>query len=194
MSTASANAAISAQDEGRSERKLRLRGLFAIAVLLPLTFAEQSYDNVMELLHGEELFPREVTWGDTADFGGSEWRLANLRGGKGVEGVPDDAYAVLADFTVKIDDPDLPKRWSICKLMLVDADGRRWFPTTIRGLPPMGDARTCGSAIFSGAKKGDTLKISETFIVPDDAIKTVRPAIGLASEQPYFLLFERPPA
>ncbi|RVC16554.1 hypothetical protein EN884_12305, partial [Mesorhizobium sp. M7A.F.Ca.AU.001.01.1.1] len=51
----------------------------------------------------------------------------------------------------------------------------------------------CTSAIFSGAKKGEIISVGETFIVPEDAIETIRPAIGLGSERPWFLRFQRPP-
>jgi len=50
--------------------------------------------------------------------------------------------------------------------------------------------QTCTSAIFSGAKSGDTLNLRETFLVPKDATKTIRPTVGLASERPHFLLFQ----
>jgi len=53
-----------------------------------------------------------------------------------------------------------------------------------------GDVQTCTSAIFSGAKSGDTLNLRETFLVPKDATKTIRPTVGLASERPHFLLFQ----
>jgi len=77
--------------------------------------------------------------------------------------------------------------------MLVDADGRIWLPESVPGVRLPDGAMSCNSAIFSGAKAGDVLKISETFTVPEDATKTIRPAVGLGSERPYYLRFDRPP-
>ncbi|MBA1141461.1 hypothetical protein [Mesorhizobium neociceri] len=50
--------------------------------------------------------------------------------------------------------------------------------------------QTCISAIFSGAKTGDTLNLRETFLVPKEATKSIRPALSVASERPHFLLFQ----
>jgi hypothetical protein len=40
--------------------------------------------------------------------------------------------------------------------------------------------------------KGDKLKIRETFMVPKDAIATIQAAVGVGSERPYYLRFQRP--
>jgi len=174
------------------EKKWRRRSLVALAILLPLTLAETCYDSASEWLHGEDLIARDVDFGQSVPFGGSDWKLADLRGGKAGR-LPDHAFAVIATFSVKIGDPDLQKQWLGCKLMLTDAAGRRWLPDVIAGvsLPP--GVMNCSSAIFSGAGKGDVLTIGDTFTVPEDAIKTIRPAVGLGSERPWYLRFQRPP-
>ncbi|BCG79197.1 hypothetical protein [Mesorhizobium sp. 113-3-3] len=174
------------------EKKWRRRSLVAIAILLPLTLAETSYESAREWLHGEDLITRDVDFGQSVAFGGSDWKLADLRGGKAGR-LPDHAFAVIATFTVTIDDPDLQKQWLGCKLMLTDAAGRRWLPDVVAGLGLPQGVMNCTSAIFSGAKKGDVLTIGDTFIVPEDAIKTIRPAVGLGSERPWYLRFQRPP-
>ncbi|TSE13635.1 hypothetical protein C1D09_002905 [Mesorhizobium intechi] len=181
-----------ASEDPRRERKWRRRSLVALAILLPLTLAETCYDSLREWLHGEDLIARDVDFGQSAPFGGSDWKLADLRGGKAGR-LPDHAFAVIATFTVTIGDPNLQKQWLGCKLMLTDAAGRRWLPDFISGVSLPAGLMTCTSAIFSGAKRGDVLTIGDTFIVPEDAIKTIRPAVGLGSERPWYLRFQRPP-
>lgn len=181
-----------AGDERQAEKKGRRRSLVALAILLPLTLAETSYDSVREWLHGEDLIARDVEFGQSVPFGGSEWRLADLRGGKAGR-LPEHTFAVIATFSVTVGDPDLQKQWLGCKVMLTDAAGRRWLPDFISGVSLPDGVMNCTSAIFSGAKKGGVITVGETFIVPEDAVKTIRPAVGLGSERPWFLRFQRPP-
>ncbi|RVC52391.1 MAG: hypothetical protein EOS65_10455 [Mesorhizobium sp.] len=177
-------------ESGQGERKWRRRSLWALLLLVPLALAGQAYDSVKTLLGGEDLFPRQVAWGQSAHFGGSDWKLTDLSGAFGMSNLPPDSVPVLADFSVKVGDPDLQKLWLGCKVMLIDAEGRRWSPTSLVSLKAPGDAHTCVSAIFSGARRGDTLNLRETFLVPRQATKTIRPAVGLASERPHFLFFQ----
>jgi hypothetical protein len=181
-----------AGDARQAETKWRRRGFGALAILLPLTLAEISYDSVREWLHGEDLVARDVDFGQSMPFGGSDWRLADLRGGKAGR-LPEHAFAVIATFAVTVGDPDLQKQWLGCKLMLTGATGRRWLPDFISGVSLPDGVMNCTSAIFSGAKKGDVITVGETFIVPEDAVKTIRPAVGLGSERPWYLRFQRPP-
>jgi hypothetical protein len=181
-----------AVSDRQAEKKWHRRSLIALAVLLPLTLAETSYDSVREWLHGEDLVARDVDFGQSVPFGSSDWRLADLRGGKAGR-LPNDALAVIATFTVKVGDPDLQKQWLGCKLMLTDAAGRRWLPDVISGVSLPDGVVNCTSAMFSGAKKGDVITVGDTFIVPEDAVKTIRPAVGLGSERPWYLRFQRPP-
>ncbi|TGQ64056.1 hypothetical protein EN829_021140 [Mesorhizobium sp. M00.F.Ca.ET.186.01.1.1] len=176
----------------QAERTWRRRGLAALVLLLPLTLAEASHDSVREWLHGEDLIARDVDFGQSVPFGGSDWKLADLRGGKAGR-LPDNAFAVIATFSVTVGDPDLQKKWLGCKLMLTDAAGRRWLPDVISGVSVPDGVVNCTSAIFSGARKGDVITVGDTFIVPENAVKTIRPAIGLGSERPWYLRFQRPP-
>ena len=61
------------------ERRWRRRSLWALLLLVPLALAEQSYEGVMRLLHNQDLLARDVAWKQAAEFGGSEWRLTDLR-------------------------------------------------------------------------------------------------------------------
>jgi len=89
---------------------------------------------------------------------------------------------------------DLENRWSRCKVMLVDTEGHTWLPASIAGLRLLEGMMGCNSAMFSGAKSGDVLKLGETFIVPGYATSGIRAAVGLGSERPYYLRFARPSA
>ena len=177
------------QENSAGERKWRRRGLWSLILLVPLALAVEGYDSVKALLGNNDLFARRVAWGQSAHFGGSDWKLTDLRGAFGMANLPPDSVPVLADFQVKIGNPDLQKLWLGCKIMLIDKDGRRWSPTSIVSLKATGNVQTCISAIFSGAKSGDTLNLRETFLVPKEATKSIRPAVSVASERPRFLLF-----
>ena len=85
--------------EGRSgtERKWRRRALWALVVLLPAVIVETSYGSVRTFLGNEDLIARDVAWGSTAHFGGSDWQLTDLRTALGMEGLPANAVPVLAD-------------------------------------------------------------------------------------------------
>jgi hypothetical protein len=186
--------AVTEERKPAGERRWRRRSLFALIVLLPVAYAEMSYRSLTELLTAEDLVAREVPWGTSVSFGGSEWRLEDLRAALGMEEVPPDATAVLADFTVKVGNPDLQKLWLGCRIGLVDAAGRQWSPRSVDGLRLPAGVMGCNSAIFSGAKPGDVLEVSETFLVPRDATATIRATVGLGSERPWYLRFERPPS
>lgn len=175
-----------------SERRWWLRSLLALIVLVPAALAVMSYDDVKELLRNQDFFAKDVAWGKKARFGGSDWQLTDLRAALGRADIPPEVVPVLVDLTVTVGETDLQSLWLSCKIMLIDAAGRRWLPTAAVSFRQTDDTMTCNSAIFSGAKTGDALKIRETFLVPKDATATIRPAVGVASERPGFLLFQRP--
>lgn len=178
------------REQEAGERKWRHRSLWSLVLLLPLALAVETHDSVKALLAGNDLFERRVAWGQSAHFGGSDWKLTDLRGAFGMANLPPDSVPVLADFLVKVGDPDLKTLWLGCKVMLIDAEGRRWLPTSAIALNAPGDVQTCTSAIFSGARSGDTINLRETFLVSKEATKSIRPAVGVASERPRFLLFQ----
>ena len=178
----------------RDELRWRRRSLAALLLLVPLALAVASYESLRSLLRSEDLFARDVAWGSAAAFGGSKWRLVELKGGKDFAGLPPGAVAVEADFEVMVGDADLENRWSRCKVMLVDTEGHTWLPASIAGLRLPEGMMGCNSAMFSGAKSGDVLKLGETFIVPGYATSGIRAAVGLGSERPYYLRFARPSA
>ncbi|RAZ92778.1 hypothetical protein DPM33_02590 [Mesorhizobium hawassense] len=178
------------QERRVGERKWRRRSLWSLVLLIPLALGVEAYDSVKALLGDNDLFARRVAWGQSTHFGGSDWKLTDLRGAFGMSNLPPDSVPVLADFQVKVGDPDLQHLWLGCKVMLIDKDGRRWSPTSIVSLKTTDKVETCVSAIFSGAKSGDTLNLRETFLVPKEATKSIRPAVSVAGERPRFLLFQ----
>ena len=71
-------------DSGVGEKKWRRRSLWALLVLIPLTLAAEAYDSVKAFLADNDLFERRVAWGQSAHFGGSDWKLTDLRGAFGM--------------------------------------------------------------------------------------------------------------
>ena len=182
-----------AAEAAPSEKKWRRLSLWALAVLLPATIAETGYQPAKALLQGDDLIARDVASGDEQHFGGSDWRLDAMQTtDAGAGKLPAEAAPVFVDFSVTVGDPDLEKMWLGCKVRLVDASGRSWSPTYVDVLPALDDRTSCSSAAYSGAKAGDTLKIRETFLVPKEALTSVRATVGVSSERPFYLRFERP--
>ena len=188
-----AQAGSTATGELSTERRWRRRCLLGLLLLFPATIAAQAYGNVAELLRNRDILARDVAAGEEAAFAGSTWQLQKLAAADGIDPrrLPANAVPVLADFTVTVGDPDLQKLWMLCKITLADAAGRRWSPT-LTPISSPDDLQTCNSAMFSGAKSGDTLKIRETFIVPRETVARIRVNLGVASERPYYLRFSRP--
>lgn len=149
MSAVSTELQPTADGGPQAEKKWRRLSLAALAILLPLTLAETGYDSVRAWLRGEDLVARDVDFGQSVPFGGSDWRLADLRGGKAGR-LPDHAFAVIATFSVTIGDPDLQKQWLGCKLMLTDAAGRRWLPDFISGVSLPDGVMNCRSSQAPG--------------------------------------------
>lgn len=175
-----------------TEQRWWWRSLLALIVLIPAALAVMSYDSVKALLGNQDFFAEDVAWKSKARFGGSDWQLTDLRAALGRSDIAPDLVPVLVDFTVTVGEPDLQKLWLGCRIMLIDAADRHWLPTGAVSFRQADDAKTCVSAMFSGAKSGDTLKVRETFLVPKDATATIRPAVSVGSERPSFLLFQRP--
>jgi hypothetical protein len=188
-----AQAGSTATGDLSTERRWRRRCLWGLLLLFPVTIAAQAYGNVAELLRNRDILARDVVAGKEAAFAGSTWQLRKLAAAEGIDPrrLPANSVPMLADLTVMVGDPDLQKLWMLCKITLTDAAGRRWSPT-LTPISSPDDLKTCNSAMFSGAKSGDTLKIRETFIVPRDAVATIRVNLSVASERPYYLRFGRP--
>ncbi|TKT69693.1 hypothetical protein [Aquamicrobium sp. LC103] len=181
-------------ETGAAEKKWRRRSLWALTILLPAAIAFSGYDQVSLLLRGNDLIARDAKVGTDVTFGGSDWRLEAMSTLNDTSSLrlPEGAVPIFVDYTVKVGDPDLERLWMGCRITLVDAGGRSWLPTSVRLLPSSDEQMTCNSAVFSGAKTGDTLKIREAFLVPEDAVATIRPTLGLGSERPYYLRYLRP--
>jgi len=135
-------------------------------------------------LRGNDLMARDVPTGMEVPFGGSMGRLTGIPVVRGVDParLPANSIPVLVDLAVTVGDADLQSRGLGCKIMLSDPAGRSWAPTATFFMRASDDVMSCNSAIFSGAKSGEALKIRET--VPRDVAETVRATIGVGSEGP----------
>ncbi len=176
------------------ERLWRRRSLALLAVLLPLTIAVTAYDSVRQWWTGRDLFAREAAGDAPAGFGGLRWQLTGLRmtpapaGGR----IPADAMAVVAQFSVQATGAQPARAPLECVVSLEDGEGRRWTPTLALPLPRASE-RECNAAIRAAAKEGGTQRVQHAFLVPREVAATLRPAISLASQRPYYLRFARRP-
>lgn len=191
-----------------TERKWRRRCLWALPLLLLLAVFALGYEHLYWLWHGNTVLARNVEAGETASFGGSEWRLASVtsRSDIKLERIPPGFTLVVVDFAtkvgsaknvLKVGDTTFEQLWGACKVGLMDPQGRRWQAISLGYAPelyPTGGAiDTCGSHSQAMPPPETVVGIRETFAVPQDVARTVRPTLSLDGEQPYFLLFERPP-
>ncbi|MBA8877429.1 hypothetical protein [Phyllobacterium myrsinacearum] len=179
-----------------SERRWRRRSLWALLLLVPLTLFVISYDDLKEMGKSDDFLPIDVSAGQSARYGGSDWQFVGLR--TVTEGIksktpPANAVPVVARFIVEIGEPDLRNLWVMCSIKLVDASGRSWSPTSVPGLPrPADGIETCISTIFAEVGKGTRRVVEETYLVPANIVGELRPTIGMRGERPYYLRFARP--
>ncbi|WP_454857331.1 hypothetical protein [Rhizobium binxianense] len=190
-----------------TERKWRRRCLRALPVLLPLAAFALGYEHLYWLWHGNTILSRNVRAGETASFGGSEWRLASMASRSDIkpERIPPGFALVIVDLAarvgsarniLKVGDTTFEQLWGACKVGLLDPQGRRWQAISLGYAPELypagGTIDTCGSHSQAMPPPETVVSIRETFVVPQDVVRTVRPTLSLDGEQPYFLLFERP--
>jgi len=178
-----------------SERRWRRLSLWSLILLVPLALLETSYDSAKELWRTNDLWPRDVAAGQPAQFGGSQWQFVSIKPADGVKSrsLPSGSVPLIAQFVVEVGNPDLQTLWLGCSIKLVQSDGRTWLPTSIPGMPYRGESvKSCASATFSGAGTGERMVIEENFLVPAALVNEVRPTLGLGSERPRYLRFDRP--
>ncbi|MBD9524757.1 hypothetical protein IB262_33315 [Ensifer sp. ENS02] len=179
---------INASNNDKAEDRSRRRSMFALFILLSVTFFAITSDGIETLLKSSEITPRGVSFGAEASYAGGRWRLKELRI-VDAEDVPEGAAAVQTIFEVTIESSDLMTAWSDCGISLQDTDGRRWQPVRGDSLPIAAGAMTCGEAMMSGAHPGDKVAIADTFLVPKQAISSMRPSVSVFEERSDFLSF-----
>jgi hypothetical protein len=178
-----------------SERRWYRRSLWGLILIVPLSLFTISYGDYVEMSRYSDLYPTEVAAGEVRHYGGSDWQFYGLR--KVEDGIrpgalPKGAVPVIARFLVEVGDPNLQDLWLMCAIRLTDKAGRSWAPSPIPGMrPPQDNIQTCVSAIFSGAVKGTRMVIEERFLVPAAVADELRPTLGVYSERPYYLRFDR---
>ncbi len=173
----------------RRQERWRWRSMLALVILMPVTFYEITSDGIDTLLKSKEIVPHDVSFGAAASYAGGHWRLKEFRVVADVANLPVAAVAVQALFEVTIESSDLAAAWSECSISLQDPNGRKWRPTQARPLPLPPGAMTCGKATISGAKPGDKLMIADSFLVPEQAVSSIRPSVSVYEERPNFLSF-----
>lgn len=173
----------------------RRRCLWLLTLLLPLTAGVLSYNSVLRWLDSQHLIARQVAAETSAQFGDASWQLDAMRAVDlpPSSGLPSDAMAVVAEFSVQVQRADLPVLWQACRIELVDDRGRRWEPSPILHIADSA-ARDCISAAVSGARAGSRLQVREVFLVPRAVAHAVTATVSVEAERPYYLSFTRPQA
>ncbi|MFD1702214.1 hypothetical protein ACFSCV_04280 [Methylopila henanensis] len=186
-----------------AERRARRWSLAALLLLAPAALAAAGWRQAIDLAHGRELRVREVAAGEAADYAGATWRVSDFRvladePDPRLRTPPDRALALLR-LKGRVA-RDIGEDWSVCQLTLVDGAGRRWRPGDVtlprdlqRLIEPGGvSAPTCGSVAFSQPKAGAEVEFGAIYVVPRDALPTLRARFSVLSERPEALAFARP--
>lgn len=188
----------------RRERRIRRLSLAAVVLLIPVGFAVSSRLNFQDFLTSRELLVSDVRAGESAPYAGAEWRVAGFKALTDSSNprlaLPPDQALVLVRLTASVK-RDLGEGWSICRLTLVDEEGRRWKPLSFslprdlrRVLEPDGKALpNCGSVSLKQPKAGAQELIEERFLVPRSALAKLFVRLSVVSERPRALSFELRP-
>lgn len=185
----------------REKRLLRL-SLAGLLLIFPLAFAAASYRDVAALLQSREIIGEDVQSGASMTYAGGDWRLDGFKvvtGGDPRLTMPEDRALVILRLGVALHQ-DVGELWQMCRISLVDAEGRRWLPLFLtlpgeieRLIEPGGlSAPSCGSVALSKPKASSQVTIEEKFLVPRSALTTLIPVASTAGARPRYLRFERP--
>jgi hypothetical protein len=175
-----------------AERRWRRLSLWGLIVVLPLVVAVKAYDDAREWWQSSELIERLVTVGATAQLGGADWRLADIR--LAAER-PDGSAVVLVQLDAVVREAGMTMRLP-CKVALRDARGQQWLPTFLPPAVRSPDGKrmtttSCNAAMASKPQPGAQLTITESFILPRAVFDDVTPTISMAADRPVFLRFLR---
>ncbi|MFC3692942.1 hypothetical protein [Chenggangzhangella methanolivorans] len=181
----------------------RLWSLLALAVLLPAAFAIASWRDVKDLLWAGELSPVAVPAGAAAPYAGARFRLdafkivTGERGDPRLKMPPDRALALVRlEAVAERDVGEL--EWLACALTVLDDRGRRWKPlflTLTRDVekaivPDAQETKGCSGAALAPKPAGTRLLVQEAFLVPRDALASLKPSFSVGSARPEALRFE----
>jgi len=187
----------------RKEARQRRWSLAALAVVLPLAFAVESHGSIADLAQSSELLASEVPSGAVAPYAGARWRLDTYKvvtGGDPLLAMPEDRALVVVRLGAEITE-NVDELWQICRLSLVDGEGRRFMPLFLalpgnveRLVEPDGrSAPSCGSVALSKPKPGAQVLMEEKFLVARAALPSLAPVVSTMGARPRYLRF-RPPS
>lgn len=181
----------------------RLWSLLALALLLLAAFALSSWRDVKDLLWAGEFSPLDVPAGGAAPYAGARFRLDTFKIITGERGdprlkMPDDRAFALVQLEAVAERDVGETEWLACALTLVDDKGRRWKPlflTLTRNVeklivPDAQETKGCSGAALAPKPSGTRLLVQEAFLVPRDALPSLKPSFSVGSARPEALRFE----
>lgn len=151
-------------------RKSYWLSLAALAVVLPVAIVVHSQGELIQWLRAAFRSPTTVENGASQSYAGADWRLTGLAR---LPGALPGTTVVLAEYEAAVEDEARLRDSFPCKLALVDDRGRRWKgtfmvdPVVRKTRPDAAQKPHCGTA--EASRKGDTIRMAESFVIPQDA-------------------------
>jgi len=155
--------------------------LAALAIVLPVAIAVNSWDSAAAWRTRNVRMPLVVERGTAQGYAGAQWQLTALT--RLAEGSA-NALLIVAEFEAAVDDPEL-LRDGPCAVVLTDDRGRRWQPAFIPGRAA--DKPRCGALLK--AETGKTIMMAESFTVPGSATG-LKVSVTVTAARPAYLVFK----
>lgn len=194
--------AIATRAAGPRERRIRLWSLAGLVLLVPAAYAVNSWRQWLEIGARREAMVTLVAPGASADYAGATLRLEAF---KAIEDDPNPRIDMAADRALVLvrlgarTHADIYDRWNGCRLSLIDGEGRRWTPVSLtlpRAIssliePDARETKTCGGAYLARPTPGTDLLIGQKFLVPREALPTLKVRFSTRMDRPQALEFSR---
>lgn len=182
------------------EKRIRWLSVGAVLLLLPIDFLASGHRNLKNLANDRELLIAEVPPGGSASYAGAIWRTAAFKvitdGSDQRLAMPPGRALVMVRLAAKVE-RDVGENWFVCRLTVVDGQGRRWSPLSIalsNEFEPLiePDGKTaagCAPVALAQPRAGSEVFMEERFLVPRSALATLEARFSVYSERPRAIAF-----
>lgn len=185
------------------ERRARRWSLLALVLLPPAVFAAEAWRDVEDAAQTRELFVSEVAPEATIAYAGAVIGLTRFKIFADEEdprlATPKDRALALVRLKARFERPE-KEGWLICRLRLIDGAGRIWEPSNFsvpfgmrRFVEPDGKSpENCSEVALAGRRAGEEIEFGAAFVVPRDALATIRARFSTRGSRPQAVEFARP--
>lgn len=180
-----------------SARRLYRRSLAALLVVAPLALWTASGEDFLAYCCSAKPPETLTAAGNSADYGGSRWQVAQTQvfrneipvadgaaPGTLPQALPAGTQLLRLRLLVRAGDSEALRRLDRCQVELVDDAGRRWNPqsNTRRGI-----ATRCNGSFGNTPQVAQDFPFEQDFLLPDDAVGRTAARVRLDAEKPRLL-------